>query len=310
MDMNATPQSGQRVPFGTRPGLATVTWFHRKPEHSNQHCLYCGEFVGVGSVVESDKEHLINRRIAAPGLMADPKAFNFIFRACKRCNREKAEIEDHISAVTLLTSPGREDPLIDAVACAKAAASFDRRRGQPVGQVRHEFKVAMGPFTFGMIAGAQVEPDAIRLLAFRHVQGIFSLCTSLDPRRSETTRLLSGDRFGFFSAYSYRDWGNPKLLEIARRAHGYVRLAEFTTADGFFRAALRPGPEGDPWFWALEWNQNYRIVGWIGDPFTPPAPFQDLPPLTWHRISPTDRIREEAPLPENAEDLLFDPVAS
>ncbi|MES2032533.1 MAG: hypothetical protein V4466_00015 [Pseudomonadota bacterium] len=285
-----------------------MSWFHRNLSLSNQHCLYCGEYVGVGASVESDKEHLINRRIAAPGLMANPQAFNFIFRACRRCNAEKADIEEHISAVTLLTSPGREDPVIDAAARSKAAASFDRRHRLPIGEVRNNLSIAMGPVTFGMVSAAQADPEAIRLLAFRHVQGLFSLCTSPDPRHSETTRLLSGDKFGFFAAYPYRDWGNPRLLEIARRTQDYARLAEITTADGFFRAALRPGAQGSPWFWALEWNQNLRVVGWIGDPLTPADAFQDLPPLTWHRISSTHRIREETPLAEDAEDLLFDPI--
>lgn len=54
------------VPFGTKTGQASITWYHRNPALSNQHCLYCGDFVGVGAEVESDKEHLINRRIAAP----------------------------------------------------------------------------------------------------------------------------------------------------------------------------------------------------------------------------------------------------
>lgn len=300
------PEMG--VPFGTKSGLATVNWFHRNPKRSNQHCVYCGGFVGFGASIESDKEHLINRRIAASGLLADSKAFNFIFRACRPCNAEKADLEEHISAVTLLTSPGREDPVIDAAARAKAAVSFDRRHRRPIGQVRNTFNIALGPVSFGLVSAAQADPKAIRLLAFRHVQGVFSLCTSPDPRRSETTRLLSGAKFGFFDAYPYRDWGNPKLLEIARRTYGYARLAEITTADGFFRIALRPGPDGGPWFWALEWNQNLRVVGWIGDPFDPPAPFQNLPPLTWYRTSPTERIRQETPLAKDAEDLLFDPV--
>lgn len=297
-----------RVPFGTRKGIATVNWFHANPALSNQHCLYCSRFVGAGSELESDKEHLINRRIAAPGLLGGANAFNFIFRACKPCNEEKARLEEHISAVTLLTSPGREDPLIDAAARAKGASSFDRRHRRAVAEVRNQFRIRMGPFTFGLTSAAQLDPNAVRVLAFRHVQGIFSLVASRDPRRTETTKVLSGHEFGFFASYPYRDWGNPQLLEIVRRVDGYERVADITTADGFFRASLRPGPDGEPWFWALEWNQNLRVVGWIGDPETPPEPFNDLPTVAWHQLDANNRVRHEIPLPDDAEDLMFLPV--
>lgn len=76
------------APVGTRRGIATVNWFHTNPALSNQHCLYCSWLVGVGSKLESDKEHLINRRIAAPSPMGDAKAFNFIFRLQAMQRRE------------------------------------------------------------------------------------------------------------------------------------------------------------------------------------------------------------------------------
>ncbi len=304
--MTDETDSERLLPFGTKTGQASVTWFHRNPALSNQHCLYCGVYVGVGAEVESDKEHLINRRIAAPGLMADPQAFNFIFRSCRPCNAEKASIEEHISAVTLLTSPGRVDPEIDAAARAKAAKSIDIRQRIPIAEVRNNTTVNMGPFRFGMVSAAQLDRDAVELLAFRHVQGVFSLCTSLNPRRSDSMKLLPGDQFGVFGFYSHRDWGNPQLLEIARRAQDYGRLADFTTADGFFRATLRPGAGAAPWYWALEWNQSLRVVGWIGDPMQLPPIFSDLPPLNWIRLNATDRIRKETPLEDGAPDQLFD----
>ena len=40
--------------------------------------------------------------------------------------------------------------------------------------------------------GAQLDRDKIKLLAFRHIQGLFSLLTSENPRVVETTRLLPG----------------------------------------------------------------------------------------------------------------------
>lgn len=92
------------------------------------------------------------------------------------------------------------------------------------------------------------------------------------------------------------------------RAYLLPRFAEITTADGFFRAALRRRVSGQSWFWALEWNQNFRVAGWVGPSDELPDLFQGLPNLAWYRIDATTRIRPETPLAEDAEDLLFDPV--
>lgn len=274
-------------PYGTRRGTAVINWFHRNPAVSNQHCLYCGRFVGAGALLESDKEHLIARRFPPVGLMAAPDAFNLIFRACCDCNGEKAAIEDRVSAVSLLTSPGREDPLVDADARRKAARSIDLRHNAP----------------------AQLSRLDAERLAFRHIQGLFSLLTSTDPRRPEMMRLLPLRHFGVFGLWPYADWGNPQLLAIAEHTYALPRLAEFTTADGFFRTAMRRQAPGQPWLWALEWNQNFRVVGWIGERETPPSIFSDLPAPARRERAPDLRSFRQTPLAEIAEDLLFDPVS-
>lgn len=294
--------------FRSRNDRGDIVWFHRNLRLSNQHCLYCGEFVGEGGV-PSDKEHLIGRRMTPKGLMSDPASFNLIFRACRRCNAEKADLEDQIGAASLLTSPGREDPSVDSDARRRATASIDRRHGIPVGAVRNEATFKLGGFaTFTTVAPAQIARTAMITLAFRHIQGLFSLVTSPDPTKTDTTRLLPGDQFGFYDAWNYPDWGNPQLIEIARRAQPLKRLAEITTADGFFRAALRRGISGEPWFWALEWNQNFRICGWIGKPEQPPELYGNLPDPGWVRIDEKNRMRFDVPLADDAEDVLFDPV--
>lgn len=297
--------------FRRQPGSASVIWFHRSPRLSNQYCLYCSRFVGEGSTIPSDKEHLIGRNMVPTGSFGHASAFNFIFRACVECNTEKAALEDHVSAVTLLTSPGRSQRNdVNEIAQRKAAKSFDPRLpGQPVGDVRHEFNIKLGSMiTMGLTSGAQLDPDRVWFLAFRHVQGLFSLATSSNPLVPETTRLLPDKQFGFFGHYPHQDWGNPQLLEISRRARPLPRVVEVTTADGFFRCALRR-VVGSPWFWALEWNKSLRLTGWIGDSQTPPKLFQKLPPLQWMDLGIQEgartRAREEIPL--NAEDdVLFD----
>ncbi len=313
--------SDQQRVFGERPGTGIIMWFHANARRSNQNCLYCGTYVGEHSEVASDKEHLIGRRMVPIGSMSDAASFNLIFRACVTCNREKAALEDHISAITLLSSSGRSgDSRIDNLARRKGANSFDPRHpGKPVAAIRHQHELKGdlhgARITFGLVSGPQADPRKVEDLAFRHIQGLFALVTSENPRAPETTCLLSWDQFGLFGFYPCRDWGNPHLRTIAERAHGRPRQAEITSADGYFRATLRPGKDDAPWFWALEWNASFRLVGWIGERTVIPAIFEELPELQWIHSEPLPgngirRVRLQTPLPDDHPDILFDPTPS
>lgn len=313
-------QDPNRQPvFGERRGTGAVVWFHGNARLSNQNCLYCGEFLGEGSEIASDKEHLIGRRMVPVGSLSDPASFNLIFRACVTCNQEKAALEDHISAITLLSSAGRaEDARIDDLARRKAANSFDPRHpGKPIAAIRHHHEVTGDLYgatiTFGLVSGPQADPRKVEALAFRHIQGLFALVASEDPREPEKTRLLPWNQFGLFGCYPHRDWGHPHLKAIAERAYARPRQAEITSADGYFRGTLRPDVGGGPWYWALEWNASLRLVGWIGDRITRPAIFEDLPELQWMHREPLPGngirgIRKQTPLRDDEPDLLFDPT--
>lgn len=303
-----------------RKGQPTV-WYHRKLARSNQHCLYCARFIGEGSPVESNKEHLIAREFVPSEALGRQEAFNFIFRSCKDCNAEKCEFERHVSTVTLFSSSGRvERDDVDAAARRKASKDYHPSHpGQTVAEVRNETKVDLGSgISVGLVGPPQLHPHYARKLAFRHVQGFFSLVTSSDPTNANTTRLLPEAHFGYFGNYAYRDWGNAQLVEVGRRVRDWSAPVQITTAEGYFRAIMRrKGGSGSPWFWALEWNKSHRLIGWVGDPFNPPLPFQDLPELDWRDMGMQDgarlRIREETPLSDE-DDILFefdfDPSAS
>lgn len=299
--------------FRRQRGSAAVSWFDQRPRRSNQHCLYCGQFVGEGSDLPSGREHLVGRNMVPPNSFKDATAFNFVFRACTDCNGEKSRVEGHISAVSLLSSSGRSERTdVDAAARQKAAGSFDpAHRGRPVSEVRNEHTIKFGSaISVSLISTAQLEPSMVRLLAFRHIQGFFSLATSADPLKTEGTRLLPSSHFGFFWYYGHPDWGNPQLLEVGRRVRGILGVIQVHTANGYFRSLLRRAePDGSPWFWALEWNKSVRLIGWIGEPDNPPDFYRDLPPLEWQDLGiqagVQTRVRQEIPLAEQ-DDALFD----
>jgi hypothetical protein len=301
--------------FGTRRGSAAITWFDRRPSRSNQHCLYCGVYVGEGLAVPSNCEHLIGRRMVPVGSFGDAKAFNFQFRACEECNIAKSAVEDHVSAITLIYSPGRtEDQAVDDIARRKGQSSFDGRYpGKPVGEQRHEHAIRANSFmTFTMVSGPQPDPDKIADLSLYHMQGLFSLVCSSNPLTSEGTRLLTSEHFGVYGSVLRRDWGNAHQREIMRRVADVPILAEFNTAGGYFQCIVRRADEeGSPWFWALEWNKSLRVCGWIGDGESPPGWFTELPSLGWINLGKQGdaytRQRREVPL-EDADDILFPPI--
>ncbi len=292
-----------------------VNWFNRSKLKSNQYCLYCGRFVGVDSDLESNKEHLIGREFVPTGEFGNGDLFNLIFRACKECNDEKSDVERHLSSISLFNSPARmKSHAHNALAQRKAEKDYHPiKQGVLIKDSGDNFAIAtkfgLASIAFNMSGPPQADEQRIEFLAFRHVQGLFSLITSRDPLSAEGTCLLSHKYFYFYSSYPYSDWGNPQLLKIIERASDIPCYANVETANGFFKAIMRRG-EGDnsEWFWALEWNKSLRVVGGISQPNTIPAIFEELPSLNWKDIGNQDgarrRARKETPL-DSGQDILF-----
>ena len=297
-----------------------INWFNRVPSKSNQYCLYCGQFVGEGADIQSNKEHLVGREFVPTGEFGDGRAFNFIFRACKRCNEEKAEAERHISSVTLYRSPARkESQRHNEIACRKALRDFHPdKRGVLIQDSGDKFDVVMNDFgmkmTFGISSPPQANSDYIDFLAFKHVQGLCSLIVTANPLVAEETRLLSYENFHLFESYSHADWGNSHMLAIMERANDMPCYLNVTTANGFFKAILRRD-QGDKeeWFWALEWNKSLRVVGAISPFRDIPKLFRNLPALRWNELGEQGgartRVRMEEPLADEQDTLFQGEVA-
>jgi hypothetical protein len=297
------------TPYRFRPNQP-VSWFSSTLHRSNQHCLYCGALVGVGSSVRSDREHLVARHFVPKGSL-DATAFNFIFRACMTCNRLKGDAERHVSSVSLFNSPGRaENSEVDAIAAHKATSDFHpakpgiRVADSSISRT-YDSRFGSARLSFGMVGPPQI--DAIRActLACNQIQALFSLVTTRNPRVSDDTILLRANYWHYLGIYSWRDWGNVQLTELSRRICAWPVVLRITTAKGYFRAILRATEKTpDEWFWGLEWNRSIRMVGSIYRDDSKPAVFDDLPMFDWRQIAPNARMREEVPQPED-QDLLF-----
>jgi hypothetical protein len=285
-----------------------VTWFHRVETRSNQYCLYCHRPVCTGDVV-SNKEHLIGRSFIPDGSLSDG-AFNFIFRACVECNTEKAELERHISSVSLFTSLGRVDENLSALAKRKASTDFHPiQKGKLVKDASTEQSIELARgnlrINFGLVGPPQLDPSYVKLLAFRHIQGFFSLITSEDPTVAEGTRLLMEDHWWFGGSYPHSDWGNVRIKEMAQRVKTWETPLNIETANGFFKIVIRCAPSTNgPWFWALEWNKSWRVFGGIFDIHNFPTEFSNLPIPERMQVAQGRTIYKNVRI-EDYEDNLF-----
>lgn len=294
--------------FGFKRGQPIV-WYHQDRRKGNQNCLYCGVFVGAHSTVPSDKEHLIGRNFVPSGSFAGSR-FNFIFRSCRSCNAEKALAERHASSVTLFNSSARIRPSIDTLARRKAEKDFHpRKRGVPIkdaGDTHSVSFVGAGlSVSFEMTSPPQLDSAYWRSLASFHVQALFSLITTKDPRVPADTSLLDPELIHYFGNFPETDWGNARLLEVVQRSSVWPCYANINAAGGYFKAVLRRSPENSVgWFWALEWNRSTRVIGTIGMRGKMPELFHHLPDPDWIQLPGNRRMYAETALPpEN--DTLF-----
>jgi hypothetical protein len=283
----------------------TISWHAPSLEGSNARCIYCGTLLRGTDPPESDKEHLIARNFVPTGTM-EGQPFNFIFRACRPCNARKAFAERHVSSVTLFNSPGRlENAKVNEVAIRKGKGDFHPNKQGVLIEDAHEdtsLTTSFGPMSikFGMVGPPQLDRNLVGEVAFSHIQGLFTLvCTEdyLDPQK---LRLLPQDQFIWFGSYTHDDWGNPQVAEIANRVRNWDCLANIESAQGYFKAIMRCSDEG--WFWALEWNQELRLIGGISGARM--KLFEGLPSEGWSP-TPQGRMRKNVPLDTKYDHLFF-----
>jgi hypothetical protein len=275
----------------------------------NRSCVYCACSINGHS---STKEHVIGRRFVPKGSL--DREWNLILRACSSCNGLKSELEDDLSAITMQPDAAGAHAVDNAVlrreSERKARNSISRRTGRRVAESREqlEVKVPFGPgleFTFTGFAPPQVDHSRAYRLALMQLRAFFYFVTYNWESRD------GGFWPGSFSplAISPRsDWGNVHFSAFAKAVKDWEPRFIGTGASGFFVVAIRRHPNAIAWSWALEWNQNYRLIGFFGEL----APVQELvstfPAMEMSEAAQAGdrkiRVREEVALPEGS-DLLF-----
>ena len=271
----------------------------------NVACAYCALPKNQHNALT--KEHVVGRNFVPRGSFK--KGWSLILRACRACNTKKSDLENDISAITLLPDLGdrHTDPQLALLAERKASRAFSRRTKKPVAESTEEMPIMHqlmpgADIRVGLVAPPQIDASRVRELARFHLQGFFYLITY-----NPTTRMggfIPGSIL-FLPGARRSDWGNSLLRSFADMTRGWSNRVIGTGAEGFFRIAIRREPAGSTvWSFALEWNKSFRTAGFFGDEDRAQE-FGDQ--LRWpemHRLNLTKRYRREIPLaPED--DVLF-----
>jgi len=162
---------------------------------------------------------------------------------------------------------GHDDEEVASEAERKANRSVSRRTRKPVKDSKENLslKMKMAPgceITFELISPPQIDRERAFELARLHVIAFFYMVT-FDPSSGRGGYWPGG----FFSVLEagHRDWGNAVHRAFMDAVYGWEPRVLAVTADGFFKIAIRRRPSADCWSWAVEWNRQYRVVGFCGD---------------------------------------------
>jgi len=275
----------------------------------NETCVYCGTRL---SRTNDTKEHVIGRRFVPKGKLN--AQWNLIVRACKTCNGTKSDLENDISGITMQPDASGQHPVDDEdlllEAKRKACNGISRLTGKPISESSAKIKLEL-PFglgvqlSLGMSAPPQIADERIYQLARMQISAFFYWIT-YDPSM-RIGRFWQGS---FFAVHQTprSDWGNPRQTHFMQRVVDWEPRVLAIGADGFFKAAIRRNPEAICWSWAVEWNHNYRVIGFFGEE----SPVRELlikcpaveATTLYQRPNESVHFRFEAGLKEG-EDCLF-----
>lgn len=273
----------------------------------NLTCAYCACSLGKSN---STKEHVVGRRFVPRGTLN--RDWNLILQACKDCNHRKSDLEDDISAITMLPDAyGRSaSDECSVEAERKRNRSRSRRTGKLVSDSAEAWTISApfiggGAITFEMTGPPQIESARAFELARLQMMAFFYFLTY--DQVQARGHYWQG---GFYPLLEARreDWGNVVHRSFMAAVVDWEPRLLVSTANDHFAAAIRRHPDAACWSWAVEWNKNYRLVGFFGE-LAPAKQLADsFPSLDVSVVAQEGEnwagYRSEVPLNEE-DDILF-----
>jgi len=282
---------------------------NRATRLDNVTCPYCGTELTDET---RSKEHVIGRRFVPKGTLN--RQWNLIVNSCEPCNAAKADLEDDLSALTMHPDPhgwrGHESEALKNDTVRKVGKSISRLTGKPVADSHDDLSVkfvAEGfSMTFSGITPPQIDEERAKQLAMMQAYAFFYLASY----NKETKR---GGWFQgkvlFVNAARRGDWGNVRARYFMDTVGDWEPLLILSGAEGHFRIAIGRQPGVDCWSYAVEWNEAYRLMFFIGiDEVLEPLA-RAMPEFKFHDHKGFDgkvafRMRLDVPLPEEDDDMF------
>ena len=276
----------------------------------NINCAYCS--VDFTETLKPTKEHVIGRGFVPRGTLDG--VVNLHLNVCASCNNDKSNLEDDISVITMHPDTlGRyavDDPRIRAEVARKATKSKSRRTGKAIaaGEQPMVLKGSFGPaeITVSMVMPPQADHERLyRLARYQLTAFLYHQTYSEAERRG---RFWGGGFYPIMFA-SRSDWGNPLFRWFQAATDSWSDVYLLNTADGFFRVWIKYlKPAAGAWAWAMEWNKNFRLIGFFGREASIMPILDRKPDLAWKTLSEGPvrrRMRFETPIKEGEKDTLF-----
>lgn len=243
-----------------------VQHFRERPIRlQNVNCPYCGRNFGDGVV--ATKEHVIGRRFVPKGALE--AQWNLILNACSPCNNAKAELENDISVITMLSTHSISDLEVQQRLSSeyerRAHKTGSRRTGKSVAsshetvQVQEQHSNASATFNFS--CGPQIDHRRIHRLAELHFRAFRFLCTF----NKSTNRGFAGGNYVHLGAYRRANWGAVEARWFMQKVQSWELRACGIAADGYFKINIQKCPTAKIWSCALEWNQTLRVLAFAGE---------------------------------------------
>lgn len=232
----------------------------------NTSCTYCGCNLSQDS--DNTKEHVVGRRFVPKGSLNG--CWNLIVRACKDCNSYKSELENDISAITLFGKVWcdltNSEEIAIKEARRKSRNSISNKTKKKVSESQEHSVIEQAAATgfkssFGMISPPQIESKRIYELARLQLMAFFYLMTyEIDTKKGG----FWPEGYHPLTYAPTQDWGNELLLSFMDTVNHWEPCWVGNTALGYFKSIIRKHPNETCWSWAIEWNKNYRVVGFFG----------------------------------------------
>lgn len=229
----------------------------------NKTCPYCGIELNEEN---STKEHVIGRKFVPKGSLEN--SWNLILKACSKCNNHKSDLEDDISAITQIEAAslekleGRKQEIRK-----KAENSYSRRTKKSVLKSIENFTI---PFSLGeginatlsIIANRQIDDDRAKELSIMYLRAFFYLLTY---QEDECIGHFWPGAYIYLKKSDRSNWGNAINKQFLAIIEKWELRFNGIAADYNFKCNIRKNIDLECWSWALEWNQNTRIIGFLGN---------------------------------------------